>query len=224
MYQEDKFKGSGRALSSVLVALALVGVGSAASHLGVPRALPLLSPSHAAALASRAPTFPVGQVGARESLKRSPAFYPFKTVSRVHNGSCSQVVRRSAARVPQGFLGRLTVFRFVSVASPSSGSVTVALSSTAEAHVTRVLNSLPTTKPAFCHENELLYILAFHPRSQRKPLYRFQGWNCAAEVQVTLNGTTLPLLRDRSCSLLKVVKSLTPPSASGTRGAVAGCL
>jgi hypothetical protein len=70
----------------------------------------------------------------------------------------------SAERVPRGFLGRLTVFKHVSVTNSSSGPVVVALSSTAAARVAAVINSLSTITPVFCHENELLYVLAFHPR------------------------------------------------------------
>ena len=61
-----------------------------------------------------------------------------------------------------------------------------------------------------CHESVLLYVFAFHPRHHLKPLYEFQGWGCTGEVRVTLNGSTLSPLEDRSCSLLAMAGSLAP--------------
>jgi hypothetical protein len=131
--------------------------------------------------------------------------------------------RLAVERVPPGFLGRLTVFKHVSILNSSSGGVTVALSRRAEARVARTVNSLPVIAPVFCHENELLYTLAFHPSHSPKPLYQFQEGACGAEVLATLDGKALPPLEDRNCSLLEMVKSLAPASASGTRDAAAGC-
>jgi hypothetical protein len=74
-----------------------------------------------------------------------------------------------------------------------------------------------------CHENELLYVLAFYPRGLHEPLFQFQGWGCAGEVQVTLDGSPLSPVQGRSCSLLKLVRTLAPASASGTRDAAEGC-
>ena len=101
--------------------------------------------------------------------------------------------------------------------------MTLALSPTAEARAARVINSLQAMPSGMCHENELLYILAFHPKGRLEPLYQFQGWGCAGEVQVTLDGTVLPPLEDRSCSLLEVVGSLAPASARGTREVAGLC-
>lgn len=101
--------------------------------------------------------------------------------------------------------------------------MTVALSPPAEDRAARVINSLRAVPPVMCHENELLYVLVFHPKGRRNPLYQFQGWGCAGEVQVTLDGAILHPLEDRFCSLLEVVGSLAPASARGTRNVAGLC-
>jgi hypothetical protein len=57
--------------------------------------------------------------------------------------------------------------------------------------VARTVNSLPVMAPVFCHENEFLYTLAFHPSDRPKPRYQFQGWACGAEVFVSRDGNAL---------------------------------
>ena len=116
----------------------------------------------------------------------------------------SHVIGRNAERVPGGYQGQLTVFKHVSIWA-SSGPLTLALSSGAEGRVVKVINSLPAWPPIMCHESVLLYVFAFHPWHHLKPLYQFQGWGCTGEVGVTLNGTTLSPLEDRSCSLSEMV-------------------
>jgi hypothetical protein len=87
-------------------------------------------------------------------------------------------------RVPEGFVGRLTAFKHVSViAGPSPGPITVMLSSTAVAQLVDIAGSLPEMAPVMCHENELLYVLTFYPKGRRTPLYQFRGWRCDGEVQ-----------------------------------------
>ena len=135
----------------------------------------------------------------------------------------SHVIGRNAERVPGGYQGQLTVFKHVSIWA-SSGPVTLALSSGTEGRVVKLINSLPAWPSIMCHESVLLYVLAFHPRHHLKPLYQFQGWGCTGEVRVTLNGTTLSPLEDRSCSLLEMVGSLAPASARGTRDIADGCI
>jgi hypothetical protein len=133
-------------------------------------------------------------------------------------------MRRAVEHVPKGFVGQLTAFKDVSVTvGPSPGGATVGLSSVAAARVAGIVNSLPATAPVMCHENELLYVLDFFPGGLRRPLYEFQGWGCVGEVQVTVDGTALPALQDRSCSLLEAVRSLAPASARGTRDVAAEC-
>ena len=132
-------------------------------------------------------------------------------------------VRLPVERIPPGLSGRLTVFKHLSLANSSSGPVAVELSAAAEAHLARVANSLPVQPPLGCMEDALVYVLALHPRSGTHPHYQLQGWACGAEVLVTLDDASLSPLGDRDCSLLELVKSLTPPSAGGTRHAAAGC-
>ncbi len=139
------------------------------------------------------------------------------------SGAYWQRTGLAGERVPPAFLGQLTVFREVSIWRPPSGSMTIALSPAAVDRLARVINSLQAMPPVMCHENELLYVLVFHPAGHREPLYRLQGWGCAGEVQTTLDGTVLHPLQDRSCSLLKAVGSLAPASAIGTRDVVGLC-
>jgi hypothetical protein len=86
--------------------------------------------------------------------------------------SFSDDMGRSAERLPRGYQGRLTVFKHVSIWG-SSGPVMLALSGAAEGRLVNVINSLPAWPPIMCHESELLYVLAFHPRYHLKPLYQF---------------------------------------------------
>lgn len=126
--------------------------------------------------------------------------------------------------MPPGFLGQLTVFREQSIWRLSTGPMTVSLSPAVVDRLARVINSLQAMPRVMCHENELLYVLAFHPEGHYEPLYRFQGWGCDGEVQVTLDGTVLLPLEDRSCSLLKAVASLAPTSARGTHDVAGLCV
>ena len=123
--------------------------------------------------------------------------------------------------VLHAFLGQLTVFREVSIWRPPVGD-DASIFSAAEARAARVINSLQAMPPVMCHENELLYVLVFHPEGHLEPLYRFQGWGCAGSADHP--GRYRPAsLEDRSCSLLKVVGSLAPASAIGTRDVVGLC-
>jgi len=223
MYVHGNLKNPGGAVPNALAVLALVATGLAVSHWSVPLNSPPLLPARYGV--AMAPSTQLRKDQSRMLARPDPyALYRFMDAPRVSGGSFSQVMRRDVERVPKGFAGRLTVFKHVSVVTgPSPGPVTVALSITAEARIAGIANSLPAMAPVMCHENELLYVLAFHPKRRRTPLYQLQGWGCAGQVQVTVDGTALPPLEDRSCSLLQAVAVLAPRSASGTRGVAGLC-
>jgi hypothetical protein len=119
--------------------------------------------------------------------------------------------------------GSLTVFKRLSLASPSSGPVKVPLSGRAEAKLLGALNSLPVMPLQMCMETDLLYTLSLHPVGRQRPVYQVSGWGCDQNVLMTVNGTSLPPLRDPSCSVLSLVTALAPATATGTRGATADC-
>jgi len=118
----------------------------------------------------------------------------------------------------------VTGFSLVSLASGSSGPVTVQLSSTRATGLRAVLNSLPLGPAVGCHEDPLLYEIAVRSTTGGASSFEANGYACGAMVLVTEHGRRKSPLHDAHCSLLHTVIDLLPAQmANGTRLSTAGC-
>ena len=115
----------------------------------------------------------------------------------------------------------VTGFSQTPLMNPSSGPVTVELSSAQAGSLTAVANSLPLAPMPGCMENALLYTIEFRPSSSNQ-VFELDGYECTATVLVSSNGKAMSPLNDAGCRLLRAVVSLLPKGrAEGTRTASA---
>lgn len=131
---------------------------------------------------------------------------------------------RSAAEVvPRGDLARVTGFASATTFRPSTGPVVVTLGPASSARLVRVFDSLPLGGGAGCHEDVTLYEIQFWPAAGPGPQYEVQGEGCAAVVLVSVGAKVLHPPSDSTCSLLKLVRALLPPTAKATRAPIGAC-
>jgi hypothetical protein len=130
--------------------------------------------------------------------------------------------RSTTEVVPPGDLARVTGFASASIFR-SSGPVVATLGPASSARVVRAFDSLPLGEGPGCHEDETLYEIEFWPAAGPGPHYEVRGEECAAVVLVSVGAKVLHPLSDSTCSLLKLVQLLLPPTAKATRALVGAC-
>jgi hypothetical protein len=130
--------------------------------------------------------------------------------------------RSTTEVVPPADLARVTGFASASIFR-SSGPVVVTLGPASSARVVRAFDSLPLGQGPGCHEDETLYEIEFGPAAGPGPRYEVRGEECAAVVLVSVGAKVLHPLSDSTCSLLKLVQLLLPPTAKATRAVVGAC-
>jgi len=135
------------------------------------------------------------------------------------------VPNRSAGEfAPAQGIVDVTGYSSVSVASGSSGPVTVQLSSRRASGLRAVLNALPLGPAVGCLEGALLYKIAVRPTAGGASSFEADGYACGATVLVTEHGRRKSPLHDAHCSLLHAVIDLLPAHmVNGTRFSTAGC-
>lgn len=131
--------------------------------------------------------------------------------------------RPADERAPLHGTVAVTGFRAISIARGSSGPVTVTLGPRRARAVLRAFDELGRAPRAFCMEGSRLFTVTVHPAGDRGRSLVATETACAASVSVVVDGRPGPDLADRSCALLSAVASALPPSAAGTRRAVADC-
>jgi hypothetical protein len=113
----------------------------------------------------------------------------------------------------------VTGFSEISLMNPSSGPVTVELSSAQADSLRAVANALPLAPMPGCMEDALLYKIEFRPSSSNQ-VFELDGYECTATVLVSSDGKAMTPLNDAGCHLLTGVLSLLPKGqADGTRSA-----
>jgi hypothetical protein len=70
---------------------------------------------------------------------------------------------------------------------------------------------------------EPLYDIEFSPATGPGAHYEVQGEGCLAAVRVSVGAKVLHPLSDSTCSLLKLVQLLLPPTAKATRAPMGAC-
>ena len=125
-----------------------------------------------------------------------------------------------AIRAPAGAL--LTGYTTISDMNSSSGPVTVPLGDADSVELADAINALPLATPGTCMENSLLYTITFYPTSGSGHS-EVQGWLCPKVVDVSSSGAQVTSLNDSGCSVIRLVVSLVPEQAAGTRSAVQYC-
>lgn len=126
--------------------------------------------------------------------------------------------------VPLGDRVALSTYSSVSVdGAPSRSTYTIDLGPVQSRQLVRQFDSMPLGPGASCLEEAVVYKLTLGPASGRGPVFGATGQQCAAVVEVTLDGRPLHSLYDRACALLDLVRSFAPVKATGTRSEQAGC-
>jgi len=132
--------------------------------------------------------------------------------------------RSGSERIPLPAGAELTGYTTLSLANPSSGPVSVQLGEAAGARLAAAVNALPLAPETVCAEGSLLFTITFQPPAfSPNPTYSVSEDSCGSTVSVSESTGQLPALRDSGCSLRRLVASLLPPPAVGTRGSVAYC-
>jgi hypothetical protein len=132
--------------------------------------------------------------------------------------------RSGTEAIPTPVGAQLTGFATLSAANPSSGPVTVQLGEAAGARIAAAVNALPLAPGTFCMEDSLLFIITFQPPPfSFNPSYSVSEDLCGSTVYVSAGATHLPALSDTGCSLRRLVASLLPAAAVGTRETVDSC-
>ena len=131
---------------------------------------------------------------------------------------------RTAGEVaPTGGVMEVTGFSQTSLMRPSSGPVTLSVNGREAASIRKVFNSLPRGPGAFCMEDSLLFEITIRSKAGLPPFFTAYGYACEEIVDVTERQRALPPLYDRSCSLLRAVAQLLPPTAKSTREMAEQC-
>lgn len=131
--------------------------------------------------------------------------------------------RPAAEVVPRLDVATVTGYRSTGIVVSSSGPVQVSVGHLASERLANTLDALPLGPNALCMEDSLMYEVQFRPAASDSPGFLVKGYACAATVLVSVAGKQLHPLFDRGCSMLHLVQSLLPKTATGTRGATAGC-
>jgi hypothetical protein len=132
--------------------------------------------------------------------------------------------RSGTEAIPTPTGAQLTGFATLSAANPSSGPVTVQLGEAAGARIAAAVNALPLAPGTFCMEDSLLFTITFQPPLfSSNPSYSVSEDLCGSTVYVSAGATHLPALSDTGCSLRRLVASLLPTAAVGTRETVDYC-
>jgi hypothetical protein len=132
--------------------------------------------------------------------------------------------RSGTEAIPTPVGAQLTGFATLSAANPSSGPVTVQLGEAAGARIAAAVNALPLAPETFCMEDSLLFTITFQPPPfSFNPSYSVSEDLCGSTVYVSAGATHLPALSDTGCSLRRLVASLLPAAAVGTRETVDSC-
>jgi hypothetical protein len=131
------------------------------------------------------------------------------------------VANRSADELaPAGAAVDVTGFSQTSLASASSGPVTIKLTSAEADRLRTVANSLPIAPPPSCMEDALLYKVDFQISTSQS--LEFDGYECESTVLVSNNHIALSPLNDAGCHLLAAVVSVLPNGqGDATRSALA---
>jgi hypothetical protein len=131
------------------------------------------------------------------------------------------VPNRSADELaPSGAAVDVTGFSQTSLATGSSGPVTIKLTGAQADTLRTVANSLPLAPPPSCMEDSLLYKIDFQMGISQS--LELDGYECESTVLVSNNGKALPPLNDAGCHLLAAVVSVLPNGqGDATRSALA---
>jgi hypothetical protein len=121
-----------------------------------------------------------------------------------------------AQPIPLGQVAEVTGYEQVSVTSTSSGPVLVELSTGRADALAAVIDSLPAGPGTDCHEDELLYRVAFGPSSGAPAGYEADGHGCMGAVLVSEGARALSPRLDVRCGLFDAVADVLPASAAGT--------
>lgn len=129
--------------------------------------------------------------------------------------------RPAIETIPGSATVQLTGYAAISVARPSSGAVAVHLDASKSARLISALNRLSGAPPPNCMEDAVLYTIVL--RVLHGAQYKVVGAECAATVEIALNGHRFAPLHDVGCSVLRLVSEYVSRQASGTRQAAARC-
>ena len=131
------------------------------------------------------------------------------------------VPNRSADELaPSGAAVGVTGFSQTSLATASSGPVTIKLTGTQADTLRTVANSLPLAPPPSCMADALLYKIDFQMGISQS--LELDGYECESTVLVSNNGKALSPVNDAGCHLLAaVVRVLPNGQGDATRSALA---
>lgn len=116
----------------------------------------------------------------------------------------------------------MTGYVLVSYTDPVSGPISVRISQPQTTHLVDTLNHLPVIKYGGCFENSLIYKIVFRSSDHSRSDFEVNGFTCDAVVQIRGEGQIVTR-RDRTCSLLKIVRDDLPAKARGTKDFAVGC-
>ena len=132
--------------------------------------------------------------------------------------------RSGTERIPVPAGAELTGYTTLSAANPSSGAVSVQLGEADSSRLATAVNALPLAPQVACAEDSLLFTITFEPPAfSSHPGYSVSEDLCGSTVYLIAGATRLPALSDTGCSLRRLVVSLLPAAATGTRSTSSYC-
>lgn len=124
---------------------------------------------------------------------------------------------------PDYEVATVTGYARTSIFRPPAGAVTVEVNRLGSAALAAAVDSLGSAPAPDCHEDKLLYRVAFRPSPGAAPNFQVVGHECAATVTATEDGRALIARSDAHCQLFAVVAADLPASAAGTLNGDATC-
>jgi hypothetical protein len=149
-----------------------------------------------------------------------------ETEIRLDSQTVWEPSRSAGELAPARGIVEVTGFSQSGAANPSSVSVSFPLDAKRARALRAAFNALPLEPPYACQVtgDMPLYRIVFRPTTRSGAVLEAEASTCTAtEVVVTAHGHELPVLYDRTCSLLRAVVAALPPGKADTTRHALGC-